>query len=104
MTTTPLDESTGAALPQTAGESPRGHAPRRLYVATRLGEIAAEAGEIVKWRNHLFADLKSGSHSRAPSREEVRERRAYLAERLAIIRMEEAELNSEKAAMDRAAD
>jgi hypothetical protein len=104
LTTTPLDESPGAALPQPARKAPRGPARRHHYVATRLGEIAAEAGEIVKWRDHLFADLKIGADGRAPSRDEVRVRRAYLAERLAIIRMEEAELNAEKAAMDRAGE
>ena len=58
--------------------------PRRLYVAMRLEEISALVGAMAKEREQATADLKAPPAAEGPNHKQLRQRRAYLAQRLAI--------------------
>ena len=92
--------STGAAAKPKAVRDPTCHTVSRCkYISMRLEEIAAEVDEIITRREKLHADLQFEPGKSVPSLAEVRQRRAYLTERLAIIRIERAELNAEIASI-----
>ena len=73
--------------------------PRRLYVAMRLEEISALVGAMAKEREQATADLKAPPAAEGPNHKQLRQRRAYLAQRLAIVRKEQADLSVEKKAL-----
>ena len=88
-------EEVGKAAPAPSREP----LPRRIFVQMRLEEIAARIGDMASEREQLTADLKSQPGEGGPVHKKLRQRRAYIAERLAIIRKEQAGLNAEKKAM-----
>jgi septal ring factor EnvC (AmiA/AmiB activator) len=72
--------------------------PRGTYVTLRLEEIAARVGEMVGERQKLTAVLKAPPGQEGAPHKELRQRLAYLAQRLVVIRQEQAELAAEKRA------
>jgi hypothetical protein len=70
--------------------------PRPVYVAMRLEEIATTVGVMAKERERLTVDLKSSSLASGVTQKQLRQRRAYIAMRLAILRREQAALKIEK--------
>ena len=62
----------------------------------RLEEISTLVTEMAKEREKLTADIKAPPGPDGASLKTLRLRRAYVAQRLAIIRKEQADLNVEK--------
>ena len=81
-----------------APASPHEPLPRRVFVQMQLEEIATRIAEMAKEREQLTADLKSQPSEGGPIHKAMRQRRVYIAERLAIIRKEQAGLNAERKA------
>jgi hypothetical protein len=73
--------------------------PRRVYISMRLEELAADIAGKAAERERLTSDLKDPSAKDGPGHRQLRQRRAYVAERLAILRQEQADLYAEKKAI-----
>ena len=71
---------------------------RRVYLSMRLEEIGLDIAEKAKERESLTSDLQGPARKEGPSHKQLRQRRAYLAERLAMLRAEQADLHSERRA------
>jgi hypothetical protein len=79
-----------------AADPGRDPIPRRMYISMRLEEISMVVGEMVKERETLTAHLKAPPSKPGPEPKQLRLRRAYLAQRIHILRVEQATLKSEK--------
>ena len=72
---------------------------RRVYLSMRLEEIGVDIAEKAKERERLTADLQNPSRKDGTGHKQLRQRRAYLAERLAMLRKEQADLHAERKAI-----
>jgi hypothetical protein len=90
--------ATPELAPKPAAELGREPIPRKTYVTIRMEEIAARVGEMVNERQKLTADLKAPPGQEGPPHKQLRQRLAYLAQRLVVLRKEQAELAVEKRA------
>jgi hypothetical protein len=83
-----------------AADPAREPIPRQIYVTMRLAEVGSEISEMVKEREKLTADLKAPAGEGDQKKERpMRQRRGYVALRLAILRKEQSELTAEKKAL-----
>jgi len=74
-------------------------AQRRVYLSMRLEEIGVDIADKAGERERLTSNLQDPSRKDAPGTKQLRQRRAYLAERLAILRKEQADLHAERKAL-----
>jgi len=82
----------------TAGHA-RAPVPRYIFVTMRLEEINVNISNLAQERERLTSYLQAPSSIDGPSHKQLRLRRAYVAERIDILRKEQADLNLEKRAM-----
>ena len=94
--TRPPAPSADQARQTSAQEPVREPMPRNLYISMRLPEIAAEIAQKAQERERLTSILQDPSRKEEPGQRQLRRRRAYLAERLAILRKEQADLQGER--------
>jgi hypothetical protein len=85
--------------PKLASDPTREPIPRRLYVLMRLEEISTRVREMAEEREIITAELKRPLSAEARNNKQLRQRRLYLAERLSIVRSEQASLSLEKKAI-----
>jgi hypothetical protein len=76
--------------------------PRFIYVTMRLDEISAWIRVMAEERVSITAGLKAPKNEGRSSQKHLRQRRAYLAERLAVARKEQGDLALEKKVMEAA--
>ena len=81
---------------RTVAERVREPVPRRVFIAMRLKEISDQVGMMAQEREGLTSELKSRSDNEGVAHKRLRQRRAYLAERLDMLRREQSELNTER--------
>jgi hypothetical protein len=70
--------------------------PRSIYVVMRLEEISRRISELVTEREALTVKLKGRGKEDGTELKDLRQRRAYLVERLAVIRKEQLDLFQER--------
>ena len=96
LSTAQIQEVGVAEIKPATADQGREPIPRHIYVSMRLEEISTVIGIMAKERENLTADLKAPPGNAGANLKELRQRRSYLAQRLAILRKEQADLKGER--------
>ena len=91
-----VNSATAEGARKPAADPGREPIPRYVYLAMRLEEISTHVAEMAKEREKLTAELMASPSGPGARHKQLRQRRAYLAERLAIVREEQALLKTER--------